>query len=175
MEKKSNIGPADLAGPLTSAEYRLIRKFCGLTKEDAMILHGVKNLRSIERWESGYSNISENASKTILEFNDEINKIVQNTIDLFIDITNKQGQAPDEIVLVAYDNETYPKYSDAAVERFPLNAHNALLIRTWQTLKDKGANVRILDFDEESYLDFLDRENLTHNSSSISTWAAGDK
>lgn len=52
---------------MTGSEYKALRQLLGMTRLQAAAFHGVRNLRTIYRWETDYSVISNVAASNIIK------------------------------------------------------------------------------------------------------------
>lgn len=82
-----------MRGYLSGLEYRAIRESLGLTQAEAAVLHGLKGVLTIKRWEAGRSIISKAACDKILS-------LCQNFYLEHEEVFNSFKRKNEEIVLI---------------------------------------------------------------------------
>lgn len=155
-------------GYLTAEEYKAIRKFLGLTQQEAAIFHKVQNIHTIKRWERGESWVSELACNKITDLLKKIQWSISQAIKQYQDFPYKSEL---EVVLITYPERCLsrfvPNWGD-----LPASVHNAMIVHTYTALKELGANVGIVEFNPQDYFTYLAANNMTDNQASRSAWAA---
>lgn len=156
---------------LTSEEYRAIRTTLGLTQEEAMRFHKLKNVRTIKRWESGAHVTSESACQNIIQLfkrvNEAVNRITDGLKDSF-DATPREEWSP--AVLIQFSEADFKKYL-SEFEKMPVNIHKAIVHRIYTELSECGYPVGIISFNEEKYNEFLCTYGLTDSEEARALWA----
>lgn len=154
---------------MTSAELKTLREHLGLSAQWCATRMGVQ-LRTWQYWEfgkSGRTGPPDDASNMINGIYRSFLNAAIETADL---IAKKQ---PSVVALVRYrDDEALWKYRPD-MEPLPCTAHAALLQMIIDRLSGKaGTTIRMIYFDEESYLDWLKFESRDHSEAAVSAWAA---
>lgn len=152
-------------GYLTSDEYKALRQLLGFTQEQAKEFHKVQNIRTIKRWESGYSRVSELACDKITELSKKINWTINECLKL--------ADAPDveEVVLIVYPESCYKKFA-AGFEDLPNSVHRAAIARTYSGITQLGKKCGIVEFNPQDYFIFLSANNVKDSPAARSAWAA---
>lgn len=153
---------------LTNEEYRTLRQACGFTQIDAQHFHGIKNKKTISRWENGQSSVSERASAAILELNHRINKAVQCLLSSF-DEAGKE-QPGTKINLILYAIEDADMISFWTSNGMPVEAHNATIRRAWLELTSAGVECRLVLMKKAKYFHWL--KNRKDSTELRTEWAA---
>lgn len=156
---------------LTSEEYRAIRTTLGLTQEEAMRFHNVKNVRTIKRWEAGLHVTSEKACDEIMKLFKRVNATVNNTADevkASFDATPREEWSP--AILIQFSETEYKKYLPALSE-LTHSVHKAIVQRIYTELSECGYPVGIIAFNEKNYHEFLDKHNLRDVEETRALWA----
>lgn len=153
---------------LTGAEYKKLRQHCGLNIIDCMEFHGVKNRRTIERWESGYSEISEQASEKILSLHQRLLAMKEQYLSVIKrQIKKMGGRKPEDLVLITYS----PRDSDMIFGwTLPFNCHSGLVGMIFTDLKNMGIDVRLVPMNRKKYFAFLEERNLSDTPSARAAW-----
>jgi hypothetical protein len=124
---------------MTPAKFDTMRRFCGLSIKETADWCGTQR-RTVERWISGYSLVSESAAARMGNLNLLINKAVIEAVKQANILAAQQGGS--EIQLLRYrSQETVDNSPNAS--GLPLGAHSMLIARSLKALDDKGFNVVI--------------------------------
>lgn len=156
---------------MTSEEYRAIRTALGLTQEDAMRLHNLKNVRTIKRWESDSHVTSEKACDEILSLLKLFNKCVNTMVD---DLRDEFDATPREewstAVLIQYSEAEFKKYA-SELEKMTYNTYKALVQRIYTELSEEGYPVGIIAFNQQDCDSFLSKYGLKDTEEARALWA----
>jgi len=159
-------------GSLTAEEYKILRIACGLTQEEARKLHGLKEIRTIQRWEDGSSWISKIAEEKILWANEVIQRSVDNAIQIYKDALMNHCEKPETVVLIQYSNDDFIVFvPELAKLGFPNNVHRAMILRLYLAFREYGQKVSIVEMNVDDYIEFLESRNLEDTQDARAAWA----
>lgn len=130
---------------LTNEEYLTLRQYCGLSQQDAAEFHGIKNDKTIRRWEKGQSDVSEVASEKLLWLNSQIDMMVKAFINAIDENTNFTflTYSPEDIDMIP------------ASHPIPPMAYNAAFRRLWLSLKEDNKPAHLVRMDRKKYIEWL--------------------
>lgn len=153
-------------GYLTSVEYKLLRTSLGFTQAQAAEFHNVQNVRTIKRWESGDSWVSELACDRITKLAEKVNWTIQHAVE------QASNYKPEEleITLIVYPDGCYKKYA-VGFEDLPNSVHQAMITRTYTALSRLGYKVGVVEMNTQDYFIYLAKNNLKDDQVSRSAWA----
>lgn len=152
-------------GTLTAIEYRTIRQTLGFSQEEAAAFHKVQNVRTINRWESGKSFVSELACQKILKLYEKINS----QIDKARTEINKYSAKDIEVVLIIYPEGC--RNMICGWKDLPLSVHTAMTKRIYNEVKAAGGKIGLVTFDMQSYITFLSANGLKDCHESRCKWS----
>lgn len=138
----------------------------GFTQAQAAKFHNVQSVRTIKRWESGDSSVSEVACEKIIDLANKINWVIEQAIEQ----ASKYSPNELEITLIVYPDGCYKKYA-VGFENLPNSVHQAMITRTYAELSKLGYGVGVVEMNTQDYFIFLANNNLKDNQASRSAWA----
>ena len=147
---------------MNKIEFRILRESLHLSQTELSHLWNV-NLRTIQSWEQGRQPIPHDRADKLIELDKMVDAQAEQFERALINARKEYG-APDEIVLIAYSQQSY----DRGLKHFKL--HNCLLARCIQRCKAIGINYKIVMFDRNAYTDWLDGQ--VDTSGKRSEWAS---
>lgn len=152
------------SGYLTAQEYKALRELLGFTQEEAKEFHKVQNIRTIKRWESGYSRVSEIACDKIMDLAKKIDWSISQCIKIALE------QDIKEAVLIVYPDSSYRKFA-VGFSNLPNSVHRAAVARTYAAMTNANIKCGIVEFNVQDYMAFLAANGLTDSQNSRSVWA----
>lgn len=144
---------------MNGIELKIAREGLNLSQTELAELLGVQ-YRTVLRWENEEFNIPQKHEEKINCYYDQIARTLKN-FENFVKSQNLSND--DEIVLVAYDKNTY----DGEFEHYKL--HNKLLELCKFVSKQP---VRVVKFVKEDYQKFLKERNLKDNQQNRALWGS---
>ena len=152
-------------GTLTAIEYRTIRQTLGFSQEEAAAFHKVQNVRTINRWESGKSFVSEIACQKILKLYGKINSQIEKAKKKI-----SEYSAQDiEVTLIIYPEGC--RNMILGWGKLPLSVHTAMIKRIYNEVTAAGSKVGLVTFDMQSYITFLSANGLKDCHESRCQWS----
>ena len=149
-------------GYLTAEEYRALRELLGFTQAEAAEFHKVQNMRTIRRWESGDSWVSELACDKISQLAIQIEQRINAGFEQW-----QKGKYPVTLLI-------YPDDCKMAIgfEDLPNSVHRAMVYRLYAKIKEAGGEVSIVTFNPQLYMIWLAQHKLKDNQAHRGAWAA---
>lgn len=154
-------------GKLTSAEYKALRQLLGFSQAEAAEFHGLQNLRTIQRWESGASWVSDIACEKICALAAQIDA----TINGALTEVEKCPAGETEIVLIVYPDGCFRQYV-AGIGDLPNSVHRAMIARTYDLLRQKGYAAGVVEFNPDDYAAYLQENDLDDGQDVRAAWAS---
>lgn len=153
---------------ITGTEFKLLREKCGLTLDDVAEFLGC-NVRSVTRWESGKSRISENAQTALERVHALVNAYAAQALKTVEETIEKNGM-PAQIALVVYDDDDADMV--AWDKKLPFHTHAACVFRTYELLRGLNIPARIVKMDRYPYYAWQRGTGKKDTSATRSEWAA---
>lgn len=138
---------------LTPAEFRAIRTELCLSQSELQEYLGVKNYRTLQRWENGDNYISPTAAHQLTELLKSLS--VEINIKL-IDLLKKYATATDDFVLILYAKQY---------------AHNAAVAKAYCQFLLQGKPAHLVTFDKTDYNLFKEQTNSIDSEDNRALWA----
>ena len=154
-------------GYLTSCEYKSLRQLLGFSQAEAAEFHGLQNLRTIQRWESGASWPSEIACDKICALAAQIDAAINGALAE----AAKCPAGDTEIVMIVYPDDCFRQYI-AGIGDLPNSVHRAMIGRTYDLLRQKGYAAGVVEFNPEDYAAYLQKNQLSDSQDVRAAWAA---
>lgn len=154
-------------GILTNAEYKALRTYLGLSQEEATRLHGLKNVKTVQRWENGHSFISDIACNKLLEIFGKVQTVIEGTLAQF---SQDGGNANDRVVLIIYPDDCYREYV-TDIGDLPNSVHQSMMNKLYIELRHLGVDAHIVMFDKTSYQEWLANSRQQDGHEARSLWA----
>lgn len=151
-------------GYLTPEEYTALRKLLGFTQAEAAEFHKVQNIRTIQRWEKGDSWVSEIAC-------DKITRLYQKTQAVIDEAIKQWKKSKMPIVLIIYPESCYKQFV-VGIGDLPNGVHKAMIERLYFKLTELGADVDVVTFNYQMYINYLAERCLTDTQANRGAWAA---
>lgn len=156
-------------GYLTALEYKTIRILLGFSQEEAKEFHGVKNIRTIKRWESGQSRVSELACDKIMDLFKKINWVIGQGVRSYENLPEEVRQKT-EVTLIFYPDSCYKKFA-VGFENLPNSVHKTAVSRLFAELIERGVKVGIVEFNPQDYFSFMGANNYKDAQDVRALWA----
>lgn len=154
-------------GFLTSVEYKALRQLLGFSQAEAAKFHGLQNMRTIRRWESGDSWISDVACKKICTLAKKIDEVIGEALRK----ASQCGSDETSVVLIVYPDDCYRDYV-VEIGNLPNSVHRAMVARTYECLRQRGYITGIVEFNPHDYAEFLKKNNVPDSQDVRAAWAA---
>lgn len=151
-------------GNLTGEEYKTIRHTLGLSQAEAADFHGLKGTRTIKRWEKGGSFISDIACNKITALLVAVNEKIKADLGQLLALPREA-----KIMLIIYPDDcsgVVPGF-----DNLPPSVCTAMVKRVYIALKESGRTAGMVMFDQESYISFLMKNNLSDCRENREQWA----
>ena len=146
---------------------RVLRQNCGLTQEDVAEYIGC-GLRSVKRWESGKSRISDRVVERLEHVVDMLDVYATKAVTVYVE--HMRGLETDEmpeVALIVYDD------ADADMVEWPLlpfHTHATAVCKAFDKLIRLGVPVRLVKMDRANYYTYL--AGRPDSQAERSAWAA---
>lgn len=140
-------------GTLTAQEFKTIREELGLTQSELCRMLGMKNYKTVVRWEAGNNAIPEGVCDDLLNILRENYYKVEARLKELNDKYYRYDAAPVYLIL-----------KDDPVE-------NAALRKAYVKFIFQKKNVHLFRFDEKDYNDFIYKNNLEAGEYALNAWA----
>lgn len=140
---------------MTGEFYKTLRQGLGMSQADAMYLHGVKNIRTIKRWEAGESEISERAAERMLK----AFSFVENLVEHYEDQAKKYYREADNlpVVLLTYKPQDFEDLMPFFQENsLPQTLYKTVVAWTAAALSKQNIPVNVIEMDKENYHGWLE-------------------
>lgn len=150
---------------MNKIEFKALVKGLFLTQEQVRQIGGYKDQRQIRRFFSGEQRPHKDLIAKLLKIDREIDEAV-------IYSANKAIECAVEVVsVVGYkDQQQLDDWGDDSILLFEL--HLCLVFRLSKALHKLGVKLNVVPFNVDSYLDFINTNDLADNTVSKSAWAA---
>lgn len=150
-------------------EFNVLVQGLFLTQDQVRQIGGYKDQRQIRRFTSGEWQPHDDLIDKLLSYDSFIDK---NVSDL---VNNTIKSESNEISVIGYvNNKKHPsQYEEWSDMTLPfIEMHHCMLFRLMKACREFNIKCSVIPFDEDSYIDFIERENLDDNQDSMSSWAA---
>lgn len=121
---------------MTPAEFDTRRRLVGLSIQEAADWCGVQR-RTVERWISGYSEVSHEACNRLVDLETRMATAVGHALEL------AQSKSPDVVEIKRYRSQAAVDASPYAAG-LPLGAHAILIGWTMQALRSSGLRTAVI-------------------------------
>ena len=150
---------------MNNIEFKAYTQALGLTEEQLKKLGGYKDARQIRRMKSAENKVHTDLATKLIELDKQAEQVAEHAINQAL------SNNVTDVYIVGYnDNIELAEWGDD--DSISYNQHLDLLYRIIKRGKRMGINVHIVPFNENSYLDYIDDNNLPDNQASKGAWAA---
>lgn len=150
---------------MNNIEFKALVKGLFLTQEQVRQIGGYKDQRQIRRFISGEQPPHKDLVEKLQQLDLSIDEAVAFSVNKAIESN------VNSVAVVGYQNQDqFVEWSDNSLPYIEL--HLCLLFRTGKAITKYGMGFKVVPFDENAYLDFIDENNLDDNQSLMAAWAA---
>lgn len=146
-------------------EFKALVKGLFLTQEQVREIGGYKDQRQIRRFVSGEQSPHKDLVDRLNELDRSIDEVVAYSVNRAI-----ESKVTSVSVIGYQSSDQFIEWSDGSLPFIEL--HLCLLFRLKKALNKIGIECQVKPFIVESYLDFIDDNDLEDNQSSMAAWAA---
>lgn len=153
-------------GYLNNEEYKALRKVLGFSQAEAQEFHGLKNIRTINQWESGRNNTSECACNKMTKYS---KLMFEHIKDKFFEFRQHRSQPA---ILLSYKEDETAENIKPVLEFFPcLSVYKMTIYRAYVEAMNRGFDAHIITFDAKLYKSYLQALDLEDNLKTREDWA----
>lgn len=153
-------------GYLNNEEYKALRKVLGFSQAEAQYFHGLKNIRTINQWESGRNNISECACNKMTKYSKLMFEYIK---DKFFEFRQHRSQPA---IFLSYKEDEKAENLKPVLEFFPcLSVYKMTVYRAYVEAIQRGFDAHIVIFNKEDFESYLVALNVEDNLQARENWA----
>ena len=153
-------------GYLNAEEYKAIRKVVGFSQQEIQHFHGLKNIRTINQWETGRNTISLCACDKLVALS---HKVYDDIKRKFWDIRKHRTQPA---IFLSYDYNEDGEYIKPLIDEYhSLSVYKMTIYRAYVEALERGLDAHIVMFNKRDYESYLEALNLDDTLDNREDWA----